>query len=683
MARLAAKSTFDPLWGTAYNRRMVLRVRGLIVIAVVTLAGLLGALGIAHAANLLNNGGFNGAFVAQPGINGTVPAGWTAFNQFGNPQWTDSASLCNCGGNNEKTEGTNAVVVVSENQERNPNPGRPFTAVLSQSVSGVLSGTAYSLAAAMLTFCGGTADGGGCATRNYTMAKSVGIDPSGGTLPTAPTVIWSPENGDDHGWRDMTTAARAVSTTLTMFMKVRWPYQYHGAFTFWDAAYLAQAPTATLKANAPVSTGSITLTWSGRMPQDISQNYPGIALGFDVQVLDPAIPGWHNLLTGTQQSSLVFAGTPGNTYQFRVLPFMGYLPDNHRFEGLTTNPISVTVGDFTPPTSSVGLLPPVQYTNTFAVAWSGSDNISPPAALVYDIQVRDGAAGAWTPWLTATAATTAQYSGQTGHTYYFRSRAHDQAGNVETYAANPQAATSVALSISGTVYNLRGQPVSFASASLTPSAVSGASADLNGQYTLWITASNTYALNAARDGFGLLPPVGNIAANNGNIGNIDAVLPPLVDLVANGQFESGNLGGWTSSVSAAPAVTTTAHSGSFAAALGGAAGVESTVQQTLFLSPTLSLPTLSYLYRAAVGAGDLFTVTVSGDSGVSVSTPSVPSSPWTHRWLDLTPFAGQNIIVTFAFQPAVTPDKLLLDEVAIGNASAVGVNKVYLPMVIR
>jgi hypothetical protein len=665
---------------------MVLRVRGLIVIAVVTLAGLLGALGIAHAANLLNNGGFNGAFVAQPGITATVPVGWTAVNLWGNPRWTDSASFCNCGGNNEKTEGSNSIVILAEHQEDyswQKSDGWPFTSVLYQQVNGIISGTAYSFAAAMLMYCGGNGDPTGCITNNYTLSKSIAIDPTGGTSPTAASVIWSPVNSYDRHWQDMTVATRALSTTITVFIQAKWPYTFHGTFGYWDGAYLAQAPTATIKANAPVSTGPITLTWSGRMPQDISQNYPGIALGFDVQVLDPAIPGWHNLLTGTQQSSLVFAGTPGNTYQFRVLPFMGYLPDNHRFEGLTTNPISVTVGDFTPPTSSVGLLPSVQYSNTFAVAWSGSDNISPPAALVYDIQVRDGAAGAWTPWLTATAATTAQYSGQTGHTYYFRSRAHDQAGNVETYAANPQAATSVALSISGTVYNLREQPVSFASASLTPSAVSGASADLNGQYTLWITASNTYALNAARGGFGLLPPVGNIAANNGNIGNIDAVLPPLVNLVANGQFESGNLGGWTSSVSAAPAVTTTAHSGSFAAALGGAAGVESTVQQTLFLSPTLSLPTLSYLYRAAVGAGDLFTVTVSGDSGVSVSTPSVPSSPWTHRWLDLTPFAGQNIIVTFAFQPAVPPDKLLLDEVAIGNASAVSVNKVYLPVVIR
>ena len=372
------------------------------------------------------------------------------------------------------------------------------------------------------------------------------------------------------------------------------------------------------------------------MPQDVSGDYNGIALGFDVQVLDPAIPGWHNILTSTVQTTMVFDGVPGSTYQFRVLPFMGY-PDvnNPKFYGLVTDPVSVSVGDFTPPTSSVAPLSPVQYTTAFPVAWSGTDNVSPPGALVYDIQVRDGPAGAWTPWLTTTALTTALYTGQPGHTYYFRSRAHDQAANIETYPANPEAVTSVALSISGRIANLRQLPLSLASASLSPSALLPGSADLNGQYTLWVTASNTYALSAVRSGFGVLPPIGNIAANSANVGGVDAVLPPLVNLITNGQFESGGLDGWTGSLAAAPTVTSASHSGSFAAALGGAAGVESSIQQTFYLSPTLGAPTLSYLYRAPVNAGDLFTVTVQGDSPDSVMNPALPANAWSHQWLDL------------------------------------------------
>ena len=159
---------------------MNLKTRFLLVAMLVSVAALLAALSIAQAANLLNNGGFNGAFVAQTGINGTVPAGWTAVNLYGNPRWQDSASYCNCGGNNEKTQGSNAIIILSEHIENccNQNTdGWPFTAVLYQPVNGVVSGTAYSFAAAMLMFCGGNADTTGCVTHNYTIGKSLGIDP--------------------------------------------------------------------------------------------------------------------------------------------------------------------------------------------------------------------------------------------------------------------------------------------------------------------------------------------------------------------------------------------------------------------------------------------------------------------------------------------------------------------------
>jgi hypothetical protein len=659
---------------------MNFKVRSLLVMVLVSVAVLLAAMSIAQAANLLNNGGFNGAFVSQPGVNGTVPAGWTAVNLGGNPIWTDSNSFA--GG--EKTEGSNAAVIVSEHIEDYSWPysdGWAFTSVLYQPVHNVISGTAYSFATAMLTFCGGTAWPSDCPA-NYYMGKSIGIDPTGGTSPTAATVIWSQENTFNHQWRDITVASRALSSTVTVFIKVRWPFTFHGAFGVYDGAYLAQAPSATLSASGPVSSGPITLTWSGVVPQDVNPDYGGIALGFDVQVLDPAVSGWHNILTGTQQTTTVFNGAIGRTYQFRVLPFLGFLPDNHRFDGLYTDPVTVTVGDFTPPSSSVTSLPPIQYTTGFSVAWSGTDDISPPGTLVYDIQVRDGLAGAWTPWLTTTALTTALFTGQPGHTYYFSSRAHDQANNCEAYPANPDAATSVALAISGTIANLRDQPVPFASVGLSPSALPAGPANLNGQYTLWVTASDTYALNAARSGFGVLPPIGNIAANSANVGGVDAVLPPLVDLITNGQFESGNLGSWTGSIAAAPTVTTTSHSGNFAAGLGGATGVESTLQQTFFLSPTLGTPTLSYLYRAPVSAGDLITVTVQGDSPDSVMNPTLPANAWSHQWLDLAPFAAQTITVTFAFRPA-SPHRLLLDEVAVGDADTVSLNKVYLPLVIR
>ncbi|MGC9024093.1 MAG: hypothetical protein ACP5NB_04545, partial [Chloroflexia bacterium] len=82
----------------------------------------------------------------------------------------------------------------------------------------------------------------------------------------------------------------------------------------------------------------------------------------------------------------------------------------------------------------------------FAVSWSGEDPTSGIAS--YDVQVcRDACADptqGWTDWLTQTAQTSATFTGgEHGHTYFFRSRAHDRAGNVEEWPKSPDAWTTV------------------------------------------------------------------------------------------------------------------------------------------------------------------------------------------------------------------------------------------------
>ncbi len=70
-------------------------------------------------------------------------------------------------------------------------------------------------------------------------------------------------------------------------------------------------------------------------------------------------------------------------------------------------------------------------TTDFTVTWSGEDAWSGVAA--YDVQVRDGYEGVWTDWITGTAATAGLFTGLHGHTYFFRARARDGAGNVGTF----------------------------------------------------------------------------------------------------------------------------------------------------------------------------------------------------------------------------------------------------------
>ena len=83
------------------------------------------------------------------------------------------------------------------------------------------------------------------------------------------------------------------------------------------------------------------------------------------------------------------------------------------------------------PVTAIAPLDDTTYQTKFVVNWSGSDERS--GVRWYDVQVRDGAQGAWTDWLVHTTDTASIFTGVPGHTYYFRSRGLDNAGNLEAY----------------------------------------------------------------------------------------------------------------------------------------------------------------------------------------------------------------------------------------------------------
>jgi len=92
---------------------------------------------------------------------------------------------------------------------------------------------------------------------------------------------------------------------------------------------------------------------------------------------------------------------------------------------------AVNPTDCLPPQARVDPLSPWVATTSFTVTWSGEDIWE--GIVSYDVQVRDGYEGAWTDWLTSTAATSSVFTGLHGHTYFFRARALDAAGNRGTF----------------------------------------------------------------------------------------------------------------------------------------------------------------------------------------------------------------------------------------------------------
>ncbi|HSB65121.1 MAG TPA: hypothetical protein VLD65_01000, partial [Anaerolineales bacterium] len=98
-----------------------------------------------------------------------------------------------------------------------------------------------------------------------------------------------------------------------------------------------------------------------------------------------------------------------------------------------------TTSDKQPPTTSMSApASPAPY--QFSVSWSGHDSQS--GLSYYDVQVRDGPSGTWVDLLTHTNATSTTYTGVGGHTYYFRTRARDNAFNLQAWP-NPQASVFV------------------------------------------------------------------------------------------------------------------------------------------------------------------------------------------------------------------------------------------------
>jgi hypothetical protein len=97
-----------------------------------------------------------------------------------------------------------------------------------------------------------------------------------------------------------------------------------------------------------------------------------------------------------------------------------------------TTVVSGTVDvDSTAPIAAVNPLSSTQTSLTFPVSWDGTDATSSIA--VFDVQYRVGG-GAWTDWITGTAAHTADFTGLELHSYSFRARARDVAGNWGSYS---------------------------------------------------------------------------------------------------------------------------------------------------------------------------------------------------------------------------------------------------------
>ncbi len=123
----------------------------------------------------------------------------------------------------------------------------------------------------------------------------------------------------------------------------------------------------------------------------------------------------------------------GKSYYWRCMVFDGTVWSDWSRTLVSTGPGFFSIDSVAP--EAVAESPQYSKENDFEVRWSGSDP-SPGSGLIdkpFDAQVKVDD-GEWTDWVTGTSETARTYSGEPGHTYYFRARATDIAGNRKIYA---------------------------------------------------------------------------------------------------------------------------------------------------------------------------------------------------------------------------------------------------------
>lgn len=210
------------------------------------------------------------------------------------------------------------------------------------------------------------------------------------------------------------------------------------------------APAASISCPLYANTSAFPVSWSGG----------GEVNRFNVDFKIDSAGAWTRWLSGVSYATKNFGegGSPvtladGNRYYFRV---QGYSSGGSGESSGWNEAANSTLADFAAPTTQV-VTPARSNALEFPVVWAGSDSGSGVAS--YDVQYKTGPAGSWSDWYGLTALITATFGAgsgsgtgtpittQDGKTYYFRTRARDNAGNLESWpeSAYGQSETMIVL----------------------------------------------------------------------------------------------------------------------------------------------------------------------------------------------------------------------------------------------
>lgn len=413
----------------------------------------------------------------------------------------------------------------------------------------------------------------------------------------------------------------------------------------------AQAPgPCTVNVVPKQTSASFVLTFSA---QDIG---PAGVAGFEASVRSRPGQPWQLLPASEGATTLLHQGGEG-TQEFRCRAYDA-AANVTPWSDLAS---ATTVVDSLPPVSQSLALASLVRGKEVSVQWNGADGGSGIAS--YDLWQRIGATGDWQLWQAEVTTTTALFTGQNGQRYAFRSQARDRHGNLEPWQPAAQSEVLFYNTLLTThLSDNRGHRITEQGYSITPPVAWSQAHDEPGSRLLYLSDAPTHTLVITAAGRGTLP-----AAHIGTMQDSEYrwVAPPQDEQIVNGGFEAGSLIGWAGTGSALSLGL--GHTGGYAAQLQATDAEPASLQQTIFISNSLQQPTLSFFLQRAplmpdahftVSAGDALSTTI-------LYTTTATTDAWQHHWVDLTPFRGKSITLTFALTGGT--GVLWLDEVSVGS----------------
>jgi len=335
--------------------------------------------------------------------------------------------------------------------------------------------------------------------------------------------------------------------------------------------------------------------------------------------------------------------------------------------------------------------PPVSYSPTFTVTWDNGQPAPGGYIVKYDVQYKDDVNDTWVLWQDKTRDTSALFTGIVGRTYTFRARAYERYTawySIRLVGAWSEGDTTTRVTTTGGVHGYvrdnRGISLLGATVRLVGTPISTDTGG-GGRYQLVPSTPGTYDIAASGPGYNAPPEVRDVDLQE-DVVALDFTLRPKDDVVQNGDFEDG-LNNWQTVAGGMvdpQVVGVGVRSGGHSLALGEDSTAAGTcaVTQTVYITPTMYMPTLSFWFRTPGADGDdSFEVGIyHGDPWTYHSLSSVdPSEEWTHSWLDVSPYTG-TAWISFSYQGEGPQDfAVYLDEVSLGRASG-GPLKSYLPL---